>query len=196
MIRGIAIFGLNGGGKSTLTHALANRLDYFEMDLEDYYFPTQRESRKWALENNSQNNIKNIGELPFANPKSKSEVQQLLIEDIRSHSKFIISGVKMNWSDEIISKIDIAFWIKAPLHLRLKRIQAREEKRFGVRILHGGDMFSQQLDFQNAVKNRDLKEVEECAKKFTCPIIEIDGTLSVEHNLDKIMDILMVHNCE
>lgn len=27
MIQGIAIFGLNGGGKSTLTHALAKQLD-------------------------------------------------------------------------------------------------------------------------------------------------------------------------
>ena len=53
MIRGIAIFGLNGGGKSTLTHALAKQTGYFEMDAEDYYFPEQRASRIWALENDS-----------------------------------------------------------------------------------------------------------------------------------------------
>jgi len=50
MIQGISIFGLNGGGKSTLTHALAKQIGYFEMDVEDYYFPEHRESRKYALE--------------------------------------------------------------------------------------------------------------------------------------------------
>lgn len=36
MIQGIAIFGLNGGGKSTLVHALAKQIGYYEMDVEDY----------------------------------------------------------------------------------------------------------------------------------------------------------------
>lgn len=51
MMQGIAIVGLNGAGKSTLTHALAKQTGYFEMDVEDYYFPEQRESGKSALEN-------------------------------------------------------------------------------------------------------------------------------------------------
>ena len=51
MVQGIAVFGLNGVGKSTLTHALAKAMGYFEMDVEDYYFPEQKESRQWALEN-------------------------------------------------------------------------------------------------------------------------------------------------
>ncbi|MDY3274855.1 MAG: hypothetical protein SOX33_03545 [Agathobacter sp.] len=50
MVQGIAIFGLNGGGKSTLAHALAKQTGYFEMDVEDYYFPEQKKSRKWALD--------------------------------------------------------------------------------------------------------------------------------------------------
>ena len=37
-------------GKSTLTHALAKQIGCFEMDVEDYYFPEHRESRKYALE--------------------------------------------------------------------------------------------------------------------------------------------------
>ena len=50
MAEGIAIFGLNGGGKSTLAHALAQRMGYYEMDVEDYYFPEQKMSRMSALE--------------------------------------------------------------------------------------------------------------------------------------------------
>jgi adenylate kinase family enzyme len=190
MIHGIAIFGLNGGGKSTLTHVLAKQIGYCEMDVEDYYFPEQRESRKWALENNSVIDTEHIDELPFSSPRTKSEVQSAIMENIKTHPRFIISGVTMNWSEEILSRIDIAFWVQTPLEERLKRIQAREAKRFGARVLDGGDMFAQQMEFRKLVENRDSKAVEDCAMKLSCPVIVIDGTLSVIHNLEKIIDKL------
>lgn len=190
MIQGIAVFGLNGGGKSTLTHALAKQIGYFEMDVEDYYFPQQRESRKWALENRSVIDNDQPDELPFSNPRTKSEIQTAILENIKIHPRFIISGVTMNWCDEILSCIDIAFWVQTPLEERLKRIQAREEKRFGARVLDGGDMYEQQMEFREMVKNRNLNEVEECAMKLGCPVIVIDGTLSVIHNLENIINNL------
>ena len=191
MVQGIAVFGLNGGGKSTLTHALAKQIGYFEMDVEDYYFPQQRESRKWALENNSVIDTDQLDELPFSNPRTKSEVQTAIMENIKTHPRFIISGVTMNWSDEILSCIDIAFWVQTPLEERLKRIQTREERRFGARVLNGGDMHAQQMEFREMVKNRDSKEVEECAMKLDSPVIVIDGTLSVIHNLENILNCII-----
>ena len=187
-MKGIAILGLNGSGKSTLTHALSKQTGYFEMDVEDYYFPQQRESRKWALENNCVIHTDQLDELPFCNPRTKSEVQRAIMENIKTHPRFIISGVTMNWSDEILSRIDIAFWIQTPLEERIKRIQTREERRFGARVLDGGDMFAQQMEFREIVKNRHSKEVEESVTKLDCPVIVIDGTLSVIHNLEKITD--------
>lgn len=186
MINGIAVFGLNGSGKSTLTHALSKQISYFEMDVEDYYFPQQRESRRSALENNSVIENDQLDELPFSNPRTKNEVQTAILENIKIHPRFIISGVTMDWCDEILSSIDIAFWVQTPLEERLKRIQTREEKRFGARVLDGGDMYDQQMEFREMVKNRNLNEVEECAMKLSCPVIVIDGTLSVIHNLEKI----------
>ena len=190
MVKGIAIFGLNGSGKSTLTHALSKQTGYFEMDVEDYYFPQQRDSRRLALENNNVIENDQLDELPFSNPRTKNEVQTAIMENIKTHPRFIISGVTMNWCDEILSRINIAFWIQTPFEERLKRIQTREERRFGARVLDGGDMFAQQMEFREKVKNRDSKEVEECAMKLGCPVIVIDGTLSVIHNLDKIIDNL------
>lgn len=186
MINGIAVFGLNGSGKSTLAHALSKQISYLEMDVEDYYFPQQRESRRSALENNSVIDNDQLDELPFSNPRTKNEVQAAILENIKTHPRFIISGVTMDWCDEILSRIDIAFWVQTPLGERLKRIQTREEKRFGARVLDGGDMYEQQMEFREMVKNRNLNEVEECAMKLSCPVIVIDGTLSVIHNLEKI----------
>lgn len=190
MVQGIAVFGLNGGGKSTLTHALAKAMGYFEMDVEDYYFPDQKESRQWDLENRDVINTWHMGTLPFSNPRSKSEIQSIILGDIKAHPKFILSGVTMNWNDEILSQINIAFWVQTPLDERLKRIKVREERRFGPRVLFGGDMYNQQMAFRNVVANRDLKLVEESATKICCPIIVVDGTLSVVKNVKKIMDYL------
>ena len=188
MVQGIAIFGLNGGGKSTLAHVLAKRLEYFEMDVEDYYFPKQRESRKRALDNRNGIGTEQSGELPFSNPRTKSEVQDALMEDIKKHPKFVLAGVTMNWCEEVLSCVEIAFWVQTPLEERLKRIQAREEKRFGTRVLEGGDMYEQQKAFRKVVENRDLKTVEECAKKFRCPVIILDGTIPINQNLEVIVD--------
>ena len=115
-------------------------------------------------------------------------MQTAIMEDIEAHPKFILASVTMNWSDEILSNIDIAFWVQAPLEERLRRIRAREEKRFGVRVLAGGDMYTRQAEFRKVVENRDSKSVEESAKKLSCPVIVLDGTLPVAKNLEKMLE--------
>ena len=187
---GIAIFGLNGAGKSTLAHALAKELGYYEMDVEDYYFPEQRESRRKALEQSGLCDISTAGVLPYSNSKSKAEVQEALLKDIKEHPDFIIAGVNMNWCEEILSNIKFAFWVKVPLEKRLERIKYREEKRFGERALPGGDMYEQQEEFRKVVAGREEASLEECAKKLPCEVVVLDGTLPVKQNMEKIKEIM------
>lgn len=183
---GIAIFGLNGAGKSTLTHALAKELDYYEMDVEDYYFPEQKESRKNALENVEIVDTGSPEELPYSNSRSKAEVQAALLEDVKAHPNFILAGVNMNWCEEILSQIECAFWVKAPLEKRLERIKYREEKRFGTRALPGGDMYEQQEEFRKVVAGREDATLEECVERLACEVAILDGTLPVKDNIKKI----------
>lgn len=189
MVNGIAIVGLNGSGKSTLTHALAQRIHYFEMDMEDYYFPEQRDSRRQALENDGTMVPQRDGH-PFSNPQLKDQVENAILEDMKTHTKFILSGVTMNWHDEILSRIDVAFWIQVPLETSIRRIRAREEKRFGARVLPGGDLYEQQEAFHDMVKNRGFKAIEESAMKIGCPVVVLDGTRPVEESLKRILEYL------
>ena len=187
MIRGIAIMGLNGAGKSTLAHALAKRCGFFEMDAEDYYFPQQREGRRRALENCAGGNDEG---LPFADARTGEEAEAAILHDVRLHERFVLSGVTMNWCGEILSRIDLAFVIRTPQQERLKRIQDREIRRFGSRVLEGGDMFEQQAKFREMAKSRDFRVVEESAAKLGCPVILLDGTRKVEENLRTVMENL------
>ena len=188
MIQGIALLGLNGGGKSTLAHALAKELGYFEMDVEDYYFPEQKESRQNAIEKMPLAHADDANELPFTSPRTKSEVEEALRKDIATHPQFVLSGVTMNWSEAILSAIGIAFLIETPLDIRLRRIREREIKRFGDRVLPGGDMYDQQQDFLRAVASKDNEVVYTSAKKLRCPVIRLDGTETVGKNIKRIME--------
>lgn len=189
-MNGIVILGLNGGGKSTLAHALAKEIEYYELDVEDCYFPEQSKSRKWSLDHECTISTEHLGPLPFSEPRSKKEVEAIIMREIEVNPKFIISGVTMNWKDVILSKIDIAFWVVTPVEERLKRVQAREEKRFGSRVLDGGDMYLQQLEFKKMVESKKDKMIEESVAKLDCPVIVIDGTLSVSQNIRLIRENL------
>ena len=160
------------------------------MDVEDYYFPEQKTLRRWALENEKIIETEYLGEIPFSSPRAKSEVQETILQDIERNPQFIISGVTMNWSEEIIAKLDVAFVVKTPLEMRIKRIQMREEKRFGNRVLAGGDMYEQQLEFRNVVRNRDERTVKESVKRLKCPIVVLDGTADITDNLNKIISAI------
>ena len=131
MKNGIAIVGLNGSGKSTLAHKLAKKINYYEIDVEDYYFPEQKTSRQNALEGNYSGKHECIGDLPYSLPRSKSEVEYAILKDIKEHAKFILSGVAMNWDEKVLSKIKIAFWLKTPTSERVRRVKEREEKHWG-----------------------------------------------------------------
>lgn len=190
MIRGIAIMGLNGAGKSALAHALAKEYGFFEMDAEDYYFPQQRESRMRALENRASSGGESDAGLPFAQPRTKDEAQAAMLSDMKQHPRFVLSGVTMNWCDGILARIERAFVIRTPQEERLRRIQSREVKRFGRRVLEGGDMFEQQAQFREMARNRDYRMVEESACRIGCPVTELDGTLPIEENIRRIVEMI------
>ena len=92
MINGIAIVGLNGSGKSTLTHALAKELWYWEMDVEDYYFPDQRASRRSALEGLPILRDE-MAAVPFSAPIPKSDAEAAILAEMEKHlDLFDITG--------------------------------------------------------------------------------------------------------
>lgn len=190
MIRGIAIMGLNGCGKSTLAHAIAKRLDFYEMDVEDYYFPEQKNSRQAVLEQQYDVKCEYKGELPYSMPCSAKEVQEMIRNDIEKHQQFVISGVTMNWDEDILSVIDVAFILEVPAQERVKRVQHREEVRFGSRVMSGGDMYEQQKAFRDIIANRSNERVDESADRLQCKKVRLDGTKSIEESISWIMDIL------
>lgn len=63
-------------------------------------------------------------------PRSAKEVQEMIRNDIEKYPHFVISGVTMNWEEDILSVIDVAFILEVSATERIKRVQHREEIRW------------------------------------------------------------------
>ena len=103
---GIIITGLNGCGKSTVRKLLAEKMNYYSMDVEDYYF------------------IKS--DTPYSKFHTLEQTKQLMLKDIQKHGDFVLATVNCDWGEEIASMCKLAIVLSAPLDLRMKRIKNRE----------------------------------------------------------------------
>jgi adenylate kinase family enzyme len=175
MNHSIRIFGLNGSGKSTVGAALAERLGYKHMDIEDYAFANS--------------------DVTYANPRSREEYVRLMLADMEKYPKFVLSAVDEDFGEEITSRFALAVWLDAPCDVRMERIRHRTFAKFGNRILEGGDLYEQEQKFFNFAASRSLSGVERYAKSLTCPVIKINGTKSVSEIVDEIMKLIFWLEC-
>ena len=193
-IRGIAILGMNGAGKSTLAHALAKATGFAELDVEDFYFPEQRASRLHALDHDTVAETAHLGDLPFSVARTKPEVEQLLLEAMSNESGFILAGVTLNFCPAILSRIDLAVVLSTPLEMRLQRIENRELRRFGTRVLPGGDMYDQQVEFRETARSRDPETAARSAAQIGCPVLHMDGTAPAAQNTALLLTHIFPEN--
>lgn len=163
---GIIICGLNGAGKSTLGKALAEKLHFYFIDVEDLYF--------------SKANFNYI----YDAPRTREEVEKLLLYEIKAHNNFVFASVKGDYGEAIYPFFQYAVLIDVPRDVRIQRVKNRSFQKFGSRMLLGGDLHEQEEHFFNFVKSRAENTVEEWVQCLNCPVIRIDGTKPIEENIN------------
>ena len=124
---GILICGLNGTGKSTLGAALAACLGYAFIDNEDLFFP--KEDPAYL----------------FSSPRSKEEAVRLLEERIRENDRFVFAAVRGDYGNLLLRSLSHIVLIEVPQEIRKERVRQRSYRRFGERILPGGDLYEKEL---------------------------------------------------
>jgi len=169
---GIQICGLNGCGKSTLGKVLAERLGFHFIDNEHLYFP----------ETNADE--------PYTNPKSRAEVERLLMDEVSKYSDFVFSAVKGDYGKDIVPMYSYVVVIDVPKEIRTQRVRNRSFQKFGDRMLIGGDLYDQEEAFFQMVESRQDDYVENWLQKVNCPIIRVDGTKPIEDNVEYIIQVI------
>lgn len=159
MPKGIAIVGLNGSGKTTLGRALAERLGYYRMDVEDYYFPKS--------------------DVPYAVARTREEVEHLMLADIKEHGDFVLSAVCADFA-AIEPFYELIVYLEAPQNERMERIRQRSVDKFGSRVLPGGDMYEQEENFFAFAAKRTPDKIEKWIKTVACPVLRIDSRKPTE----------------
>ncbi len=115
---GIMVCGLNGVGKSTFGKELAQAMSFHFIDNEDLFFPQK-------------NN--------YENSRTHAQVCEILQNEIKLHENFVFTGVKCDYGTELIKNLDYIVHIKVDKEIRLERVRQRSYKKFGERMLKGGD---------------------------------------------------------
>ncbi|MBP3919434.1 MAG: AAA family ATPase [Clostridia bacterium] len=162
---GIIVCGLNGAGKSTLGKALAEKLQYHFIDNEDLFFPKDNPTYL------------------YASPRTKTEAEALLLQEIANHDHFVFASVIGNYSDAVINCFRYAIRIEVPKEIRMQRVQNRSYQKFGNRMLPGGDLYEQESRFFDMVHQRKEEMVDHWIAKLQCPILCVDGTKKIEENV-------------
>lgn len=167
---GILVCGLNGVGKSTLGKALAERMGFYFIDNEDLYFP------------------KTDPLYTFASPRTREEVEKLLLSEIATHENYIFASVKGDYGQALLASIQYIVLVAVPRDTRLQRVKNRSFQKFGDRMLPGGDLHEREERFFDIVKARAENSVEEWVQSMNCPVIRADGTKPVEKNVQFIIE--------
>jgi len=174
--RGIIIFGAPGAGTSTVGRALAKELGYNHIETDDI-------------------SGKMIYEPPFRISYTTNERISRLNTALDKCSNFVISGSMWDWGDSFIHLFDLAVFITTPTNVRIERLEQREKERHGERICDGGDIHDRHKRFVEWAKtydtdnpDRSLKLHEQWIDTLHCPVLRINGTLSVANIVAQIIE--------
>lgn len=165
---GILVCGLNGSGKSTFGKALAEKLEARFLDNEDLFFP------------------KTDPNYIFASPRSKEEVNRLLMQEANACERFVFAAVRGDYGKDILPLYRAAVLVEVPRAERLKRVKNRSFQKFGSRMQPGGDLYEEEQAFFEMVSARSETYVEEWLQRLACPVFRIDGTRPVEENIERL----------
>ena len=166
---GIVICGLNGCGKSTLGRALAEKIAYHFIDIEDLYFTRTSE------------------ESPYTNARSREEVIELLLNEVQINKNFVFATVKGDYGNDISQFYKCVVLIRVPKDIRMQRVRNRSFQKFGDRMLEDGDLHESEEHFFRLVESRAEEYAEKWLRSLQCPVIIADGTKPVEENISLIL---------
>lgn len=166
---GIQICGLNGSGKSTIGKALAEEIGFYFIDNENLFFDRTTQNE------------------PYTNPKSREEVEKLLLDEVMKNKNFIFAAVKGDYGEQVTPLYNYIILVEVPKKIRMQRVRERSFQKFRSRMLYGGDLFEQEENFFRFVNDRSEDYVADWVKTLKCPIIRVDGTKTIPYNLGFII---------
>ncbi|MFP4478339.1 MAG: AAA family ATPase [Candidatus Izemoplasmatales bacterium] len=131
----INIFGSSGSGTTTLAEAIAKKYNFKHIDVDDFMWEKT--------------------DPPFTVRRDNSLIKSLIEKALKDCDDAVISGPIVNIFDELKTDIDLFIYMNLDIETRIRRINEREIRRFGKRILPGGDLYNKHQAFLQWVSDYD-----------------------------------------
>ena len=173
-IKRIHITGASGSGTTTLGKELAERYNYHHLDSDNYF---------WLP-----------SEPPYQKKRKILERQKLLQEDLSKYENWVSTGSLCGWGDFAIEYFDLVVFLYIPQEIRIKRLFEREKIRSPKSFIEEtkrAEQFKEFIDWAKKYDNggmeiRSLHLHQEWLKTINCPVIKIDGEVSIDRSVEKV----------
>lgn len=161
----LLITGASGSGTSTLAAALAIRLGIAHLDADDYYWlPT---------------------EPPFTSKRDSAERLSLLLHDLRASQGAVVAGSIYGWGAQLENAFDLIVFLYLDASIRVERLRRREVERLG-KADPAFLEWAAQYD-AGPSEGRSLAKHQAWLSARTCPVLELQGDLSVGERLTAVL---------
>ena len=130
----------------------------------------------------------------YTTKRSKEERLALMKKDISENDNVVISGSLVDWGDELILLFTLVIRLITDTEIRIERLKAREKQKFGDRIMPGGDMYTNHMEFiewarkydTGSVNMRSKAKHDEWQKLLKCKQIVLNGADDLQENFKKV----------
>ena len=160
----IHILGASGSGTSTLGQAVAACLDCPQHDTDDFL---------WVA-----------SDPPYQRTRPMPDRLHLLHGALVRSRSWVLSGSLVGWGNTLVPLFDLVVFVALDPALRMARLRAREQARYGARIAPGGDMATDHAIFMEWAEAYDTTGPdqrsrvlhEEWLATLPCPVLRLDSS--------------------
>lgn len=171
----IHIFGASGAGSTTQGEDLSAVLHIPYFDTDRYFWEAS--------------------DPPFTVRRDAAERNELLLADLVGHDDWIIGGSLVSWGENWHSMFDLAVFLYIPHAIRMERLRQRELARYGDVIFTDPERNKQYNGFiewaasyDTGTMRRSLAVHRQWMEQLTCPVLVIEGDLSVDERRKLILE--------
>jgi hypothetical protein len=118
------------------------------------------------------------------------------MRDLMKHDNWILSGSLCGWGDIFIQYFDVVIYLWIPKDIRINRLIQREKQRYGKDIDPGGKKYNQFLELIEWASQYDDGDInirskvlhEEWLSSLKCPVVRLEGDLSVQERVECVVN--------
>lgn len=165
----VLITGASGSGTTTLARAVAQELDWQFLDADDFF---------WLPTNP-----------PFREKRDRDLRISMILASASQTKNAVISGSVVAWGAKLEDAFSLIVFLTLSASIRVERLRRREIAQLG----HADETFlewASQYD-EGHLPGRNRQMHEEWLSGRTCPILRIDGDLTVDDRAARVREAIL-----